>query len=567
VPVVCTKFGPVAFDFAYTYDADGDNGRTPGLFGVAVLNHPVDPEGFTAPTQVRISSYSHFSGHQAFEDGGDPTNDFERYELLSQRGSERNADLPRDYRMLVTTGAFRTLLPESTLVVQIAFAIGAGEEAFANVANAKLAFSGAWFNLDNDKDGMTGYSGRETMVVGPRQQVWIDSCRKYRPPFEIGCDFARVDPLFNKPFPILEAGDTLWTNSDCVTECLFKGACGYTEQDSLKFRTGVDGRESPVHWIMAAAPPPPSMRLDDHARDGIVIYWDSFSEEASDNITQLFDFEGYQVYRADDWTRPLGTSTTTGPPTELWNALFQADVVNSFGEDVGLDQLRYEPLGYILSAIHKRDFINTLREHILENPDDEPPCPQGVTVQVCDTLKALARWEAGVIGGRQYYRYVDRSVHLGRPYFYSVVAFDHGIDSKGRFKPGLAGVPSSNFQYVEPQSSSLAAYEYKERAIYVVPNPATRESMAAWALDPTNDDPSGTKVEFRNVPRSKGTIRVYTLAGDLVKEIHFNGHNGIGTVKWDLVSRNGQDITSGVYLYSVEADGFDRAIGKFTVIR
>ena len=133
----------------------------------------------------------------------------------------------------------------------------------------------------------------------------------------------------------------------------------------------------------------------------------------------------------------------------------------------------------------------------------------------------------------------------------------------------FAGVPASNFVYVEPKSAAAESYEYPRRPIYVVPNPATRESMAAWALDPTNDDPSGVKVEFRNLPHVPGVIRIYTLAGDLVIKIPFDGSNGNGTMKWDLISRNGQDVTSGVYLYSVEADDptFERAIGKFTIIR
>jgi hypothetical protein len=38
---------------------------------------------------------------------------------------------------------------------------------------------------------------------------------------------------------------------------------------------------------------------------------------------------------------------------------------------------------------------------------------------------------------------------------------------------------------------------------------------------------------------------------------------------WDLVSRNGQNVTSGVYLFAVEPDDekFNRTIGKFVVIR
>jgi hypothetical protein len=93
--------------------------------------------------------------------------------------------------------------------------------------------------------------------------------------------------------------------------------------------------------------------------------------------------------------------------------------------------------------------------------------------------------------------------------------------------------------------------------------------MQAWTLSPNNDDPTGIKVEFRNLPMSMGTIRIYTVAGDLVQTLPFDGRRGVGTVEWDLVSRNGQDITSGVYLYSVETENenFDRFIDKFVVVR
>lgn len=566
VPVVCTNLGPVQFDFAYTYDADGDDGQTPGYFGIAVFDHDTDVDGLTAPTNVGFSTYAHFAGRQTFSQGGDPTNDFERYELLSQRRIEPNPTLPRDYRILVSIGPFAELLPDSTLVAQFAFAVGAGNDALTNVASAKIAYNGGWFDWDDDK--WTGIQGRETLVHGPAQSVWEDKCRKFTR-VEQGCDWQRLDTRFAKPIPILHEGESAWSNADCEFECLFKGACGYAEHDSLVFRTGVAGRETQVHWIMDAAPPPPSIRIDDHARAGVVVYWDNSSENVSDNVTQLFDFEGYQVWRADDWRRPLGTSEATGPPTDLWHALTQADVINAFGEDVGLAKLRYEPLTHLLSPLQKRDYLNTISQHLVSFPDKEPPCPPGVTDEICDTLKAMARLELGLTGGRRYYRYVDRTAHLGRPYFYSVVAFDHGVDENGGIIAGIAGVPGSNFQFVEPKSVAQMPYEYLEREVYVVPNPVTRESMDAWTLAPTNDDPTGTKVEFRNLPGAAGIIRIYTLAGDLVQELRFDGRNGVGTLEWDLVSRNGQDITSGVYIFSIDSDGgqFDRTIGKFTVIR
>ncbi|MCK5618780.1 MAG: hypothetical protein KAJ17_05245, partial [Candidatus Krumholzibacteria bacterium] len=548
IPVACPDLGPVQIDIAYTFDPDGDEGQTPGYFGVMFLGHTTDPTGETAPGRVGISTYANFSGSQPFEDGGDPTNDFERYELLSQEIIERPQVIPRDYRMLVSAGPFAELFPESTLVFQVAFAVGAGFEALSNAASAQLTFEGAWFNLDGRRS--TGVDGRETFVPGG-PDIAIDTCR--------------AGAL---PVPVPHEG--LWINNDCAKEDRFQLVCGYADEDSAKFRTGIDGKETQINWIVGTAPPPPNVRIDDHSADGVVVYWDNFSETVPDVKTQVFDFEGYRVWRADNWDRPLGTSQRNGPAHELWKLLFEADLVNNFREDTSLDKFRYEPLvPHIMSAARRDDMVRSLVEYLQEYPGEDPPRTPGVTEAVHDTLIALAKWELRLPEGRQYYRYVDKSIHRGRPYFYSVTAMDHGIDDDGNFVEGKIGDPSSNFTFIEPRSASQPAYDYREGDIYVVPNPATTESMAAWTLSPNNDDPTGIKVEFRNLPMSTGTIRVYTLAGDLVEVLPFDGRAGVGSVEWDLVSRNGQDVTSGVYMYSVETEdnNFDRFIGKFVIIR
>jgi hypothetical protein len=555
VPVLCTDLGPVSMDIAFTFDADGDNGRTLGYLGIMFLDHTVDPTGERAPRKVGISTYANFSGSASFEDGGDPTNDFERYELLSSKVIERDAQVPRDYRMLMAAGPFKELAPGSTLVFQTAFVIGNRKDGMiANGASAQLTFEGAWFNLDVDPN--TGVAGRETPVRGPAAGIAVDTCKnKNAPPITV------------------PRGQTVYINNDCSEEQLFQAACGYdpATEDTLKFMTGVGGNEAQVFWIVGTAPPPPFMRIDDTAADGVVVYWDNFSETKPDIKTLKDDFEGYRLFRADNWTRPTGTSATNGPPKELWKLLVGMDLVNNFGEDTGLDRYRYEPLTHILSPSVKRDMINSMKQYMTEYPGATPPCPQGVTTEVCDTLGALAAWELGITDkGRQYYRYVDRSMHRGRPYFYAVTAGDHAINSDGSFADGLVGDPSSNFVFIEPGGPSQLDYAYNEDEVYVVPNPATTESMQPWTLGPNNDDPTGIKVEFRNLPSDKGTIRIFTLAGDLVEEIYFDGRGGNGTVEWDLVSRNGQDVTSGVYLFAVDTDtntAYKRKIGKFVVIR
>jgi hypothetical protein len=134
---------------------------------------------------------------------------------------------------------------------------------------------------------------------------------------------------------------------------------------------------------------------------------------------------------------------------------------------------------------------------------------------------------------------------------------------------GRENTPMSNFKFVRARSDAQEADEFRAKEIYVVPNPVTDDQMEAWRLEPNNDDPTGLRCEFRNLPRCRSTLRIYTVAGDLVEVIYHDGSEGDGTAAWDLLSRNGQDVTSGVYLFSVEPEdgGFPNTIGKFVVIR
>jgi len=177
----------------------------------------------------------------------------------------------------------------------------------------------------------------------------------------------------------------------------------------------------------------------------------------------------------------------------------------------------------------------------------------------------------------EFYEYVDTDVHNGIYYFYAVTASDFTVDQSKPNElvptgPGLVGDPQSNFAFASPKSIAQTPEDRKANGanIYVVPNPATRQSLSEFSqLFPNADDPTGVRVEFRNLPRSKNTVKIFTLSGDLVAEIPHDGRDGDGSVSWNLVSRNGQEIVSGIYLYSVESDDnkFNRVVGKFTVIR
>ena len=92
--------------------------------------------------------------------------------------------------------------------------------------------------------------------------------------------------------------------------------------------------------------------------------------------------------------------------------------------------------------------------------------------------------------------------------------------------------------------------------VMVVPNPF--RGREAW------DRPDGHELHFKNLP-TRAKIRIYTVAGDLVRELDHNDPVR-DFERWDLKNANGRDVTSGIYMYRVEADAFF-AQSRFVVIR
>jgi len=80
------------------------------------------------------------------------------------------------------------------------------------------------------------------------------------------------------------------------------------------------------------------------------------------------------------------------------------------------------------------------------------------------------------------------------------------------------------------------------------------------------DPPADQRIHFSGLP-SDGSIKIYTVAGELVKEIFFeNFPSGDGEPSWDLTNSSGKTVTSGVYLFQVEGDG-ENSVGKLVIIR
>jgi len=98
--------------------------------------------------------------------------------------------------------------------------------------------------------------------------------------------------------------------------------------------------------------------------------------------------------------------------------------------------------------------------------------------------------------------------------------------------------------------------------IRVVPNPYVVRN--AWEVSSDY-----AKIQFTNLPL-KCTIRIYTLAGNLIRTIHHEvAENDLaqgGTEEWDVLTAYEQKPASGIYVYHISS-AFGTRTGKLAIIR
>jgi hypothetical protein len=107
------------------------------------------------------------------------------------------------------------------------------------------------------------------------------------------------------------------------------------------------------------------------------------------------------------------------------------------------------------------------------------------------------------------------------------------------------------------------------KQIRVVPNPYVVVSDVDKIMAGRTGDP---RVIFTGVPQ-EGVLRVYSVSGQFLQQLSWTPAdlNGTGDLAYDLRTREGLDLGSGLYIYVLTAKGVNAgspiARGKFVVIR
>ncbi|MCB5251729.1 MAG: hypothetical protein WC944_05685 [Candidatus Cloacimonadaceae bacterium] len=180
---------------------------------------------------------------------------------------------------------------------------------------------------------------------------------------------------------------------------------------------------------------------------------------------------------------------------------------------------------------------------------------------------------------RRYYKHHIMYPRKGVEYYVALTSFDRGIPEQRLESQESGRDADANMKIFFP--GPLAQDSMKD--IKVIPNPYIGSSKFDGRYDNDEKGDKSRRLWFVNLPE-RCTIRIYTLAGDLVQSLHHDGQTqtdivtiskaattgmaASGIHSWDLLTKNNQITAPGVYLFSVENKADDKLkVGKFVIIK
>lgn len=243
---------------------------------------------------------------------------------------------------------------------------------------------------------------------------------------------------------------------------------GHRERFSIALLMGSDLRDlllnsETAQLILEAsyrfAQPPPKPKVTAVAGNGrVTLYWDANAENTRDPFTGKQDFEGYKIYRSQDYTfKDVFTITDGNGYPFLGKALYDEKARKTAQwHKPWNDSLKQKYAG----GFHPVEYRGRFIRYYMGEPDDTS-------------------------GLR--HEYVDSTVTNGVTYYYAVVSFDHGDDS--------LQLPPSESQAIIQRDPVTQQFKFDINTVAVTPN-----DMAQGIISPKYDIEKGM-----TLTHSKGT--------------------------------------------------------------
>ncbi len=161
-------------------------------------------------------------------------------------------------------------------------------------------------------------------------------------------------------------------------------------------------------------------------------------------------------------------------------------------------------------------------------------------------IDSISAGDPAYINSDNQYEYFDDDVafKIGESRYYSVQSIDENGLPSGR----------TNISRHEKNIGSVANLD----EVFVVPNPFVIQSGFGGAVG------AEERIGFYGLP-ARATIRIFTYSGQLVETIEHD--DPVYSTAWFQVTRNDQQVASGIYLYVITTPNGEQASGKFIVIK
>ena len=355
------------------------------------------------------------------------------------------------------------------------------------------------------------------------------------------------------------------------------------------------------------APPGPVFQVITRPNE-VTLRWDgAYTETERDPVSAKRDFEGYRVYSGqvdrDDqyslitsWDREDYRRMAYVPADHAWKPASDPHSLAQW--QVLLQDSTFTPEKYpgpVFATAYRDTFPDTLLNshgQIINISYRErysywtaEAGNSGNTYWVGNRLDTNCIRRIGerdtVIAGEPLkygiYEFTLNKLQASVPLYFAVTTFDFG-DYQNNLE-SLESTPSTNSQYAQPiYSSDIVMDSGLKVAVY--PNPYRIEYRDAWGhrtsyFNEGYESPGESefteydrRIHFVNLPDT-ATIRIYSLFGDLIREIHHPDPHLTtypSSVGWDLVTRNAQAVVSGIYIYRVDSR-LGAQIGKIVIIK
>ena len=322
------------------------------------------------------------------------------------------------------------------------------------------------------------------------------------------------------------------------------------------------------NWEVPEPPPTPDMAIAPTADGGINIKWDNRAETAG-------DFAGYKIYRSTPFpnvdSQQLGTrlvdhyhEQTKENPTNAELAAFGVPNNPNISSDAYRPQ---EPNAWGPYHLIKNIPASEVAQYL--NGEDDSGTFQYAFEDESDLVAfGFTYWyyvaayddEGGEIAGKPF-----NSLETHRVNFNGKSGLWEGTyhyATASAFYPSqndLQGIKDIGAPFVL-KSPLVAPADIRNGVtkIRVTPNP--------YKVQALHDTGQEHKILFSNLPT--GTkITILDVSGQIIDVLRFEGTNPVdGTLFWDMFSKDGIEVTSGLYIYVAQYPG-GKQTGHFAILR